>query len=105
MHPYIALLATTALMTPILANDFGGNNPSTSPSAYSAQPIWPSYTYCMNDDQAIDIVDQYMSLLEQPGGPDFNSTAESLLADDFIVFSDSINLLSDTTVSLLFPLY
>jgi len=54
----------------------------------------PPTATCLTDAQATSIVHQYMTLLVAPGGPDFNTTAESLLADSFIVYSDSINQLS-----------
>ncbi|EXJ86666.1 hypothetical protein A1O3_03619 [Capronia epimyces CBS 606.96] len=55
---------------------------------------WPGQQTCLNDTGVAYLVQGYTYLLEQPGGPDFNSTANTILSDQFFVCSDSINSLS-----------
>ena len=56
---------------------------------------------CLTQDTVNGIIDGYAYLLTQPGeNPEqFNSTALNMLTDDFQVFSDSILMLSNHTVS------
>lgn len=54
---------------------------------------------CLNDTGVSTLVDGYTYLLEQPGGEDFNATAEAILSFQFIVYSDSILTLSGRPVS------
>ncbi|KAF3761879.1 hypothetical protein M406DRAFT_333924 [Cryphonectria parasitica EP155] len=49
---------------------------------------------CLNSTGVDVLVEGYTYLLEYPGGPDFNSTAEAILSDEFVVESDSILTLS-----------
>ncbi|KAK7733974.1 hypothetical protein SLS53_007969 [Cytospora paraplurivora] len=49
---------------------------------------------CLDAAGVTTLVDGYTYLLEQPGGPDFNSTADAILSDKFFVDSDSILTLS-----------
>jgi hypothetical protein len=64
---------------------------------------WPQgglpHEACLNDTGASYLINGYTYLLEHPGGPDFNSTAMAILSDKFVVSSDSINFLSNRTVS------
>lgn len=61
-------------------------------------PGGPGGPGCL-DDKAVDyIVKGYASLLEFPQGPNFNTTAQKLLSDKFVVWSDSINSLSGRPV-------
>lgn len=53
---------------------------------------------CLDDKGADYIVKSYASLLEFPQGPNFNTTANTLLSDKFVVWSDSINSLSNRPV-------
>ena len=56
---------------------------------------------CLNQTDVDTLISGYTYLLEKPGGPDFNSTAASILSTDkFMVYSDSINSLSNRTVSI-----
>lgn len=55
---------------------------------------------CLNETGINTLVDGYTYLLQFPGGPDFNSTASAILADDFVVWSDSILTLSGRAVCL-----
>ncbi|EXJ87980.1 hypothetical protein A1O1_04907 [Capronia coronata CBS 617.96] len=61
-----------------------------------AQPWshWPGKHTCLNDTGVAYLVQGYTYLLEKPGGPDFNATANAILSDKFFVLSDSINSLS-----------
>jgi hypothetical protein len=52
----------------------------------------------LSSDQVANLINGYTYLLEHPGGPDFNSTANAILAADFQVFSDSILYLSGRPV-------
>lgn len=54
---------------------------------------------CVSAAAVQNIVDGYTYLLEHPGGPDFNATANALLDNDFQVFSDSIQTLQGAPVS------
>ena len=53
---------------------------------------------CLTQASATKIVNQYATLLTNPGGPNFNQTANTLLSDDFAVYSDSINILAQRPV-------
>lgn len=54
---------------------------------------------CLDQSTVNTLVNGYTYLLEHPGGPDFNSTAKAILsADQFVVYSDSINTLSQRPV-------
>ncbi|KAG9768134.1 hypothetical protein ABEF95_012523 [Exophiala dermatitidis] len=56
---------------------------------------WPGNRHsCLNDTGVAYLVNGYTYLLEHPGGPDFNITANTILSDAFFVSSDSINTLS-----------
>lgn len=54
---------------------------------------------CLNVTTVSELVNGYTYLLEQPGGADFNSTADAILSDSFVVYSDSILTLSNRPVS------
>ena len=64
-----------------------------------ASPTWGPWNgkgngaACLSDAQVNTIIDSYTYLLRFPQGADFNSTANSLLTDNFFVSSDSINYL------------
>jgi len=64
------------------------------------QPGWSGWNGghgwagCLNQTEVNNLISGYTYLLEKPGGPDFNSTAEAILSPSFMVFSDSINTLS-----------
>lgn len=69
----------------------GGHHPQPSPP--------PHYPVCLNDTGVNTLVDGYTYLLEHPGGPDFNATAEAILSNSsFVVESDSILTLSGRPV-------
>lgn len=53
---------------------------------------------CLNQTSVDYLVNGYTYLLEHPGGPDFNATANAILSDKFFVSSDSINTLSQRPV-------
>lgn len=55
---------------------------------------------CLSDADVQTLVDGYTYLLEQPTGPQFNTTALSILSDKFAVWSDSIQSLANRPVSL-----
>jgi hypothetical protein len=55
---------------------------------------------CLDKTTVDRLTAGYTYLLEKPGGSEFNDTAESVLADDWYVASDSINNLSQRPVSL-----
>lgn len=67
------------------------------PGGYTGRGAPPGC--CLNDTGVNTLVNGYTYLLEHPGGPDFNSTAEAILSDKFQVFSDSILTLSQRPVS------
>lgn len=50
--------------------------------------------HCLNETGVETLVNGYTYLLEKPGGPSFNSTAEAILSSKFFVDSDSILTLS-----------
>ncbi|KUI70074.1 hypothetical protein VM1G_06552 [Cytospora mali] len=50
--------------------------------------------HCLNETGVATLVNGYTYLLEKPGGPSFNSTANAILSDKFFVDSDSILTLS-----------
>lgn len=54
---------------------------------------------CLNETGVDALVAGYTYLLEQPGGADFNETAQAILSDRFVVWSDSILTLSNRSVS------
>lgn len=56
--------------------------------------------HCLNETGVTALVDGYTYLLEKPGGPSFNSTAEAILSSKFFVDSDSILTLSQRPVSV-----
>lgn len=58
---------------------------------------------CLNQASIDTLINGYTYLLEHPGGPDFNSTAEAILSDKFQVLSDSILTLSGRPVSTCAP--
>lgn len=76
-------------------------------SVASAGPSWGPWNGgqwnggpCLSSAAAQNIVDGYTYLLEHPGGPDFNATANELLDNSFQVFSDSIQTLQGAPVRL-----
>lgn len=56
--------------------------------------------HCLNETGVETLVNGYTYLLEKPGGPSFNSTAEAILSSKFFVDSDSILTLSQRPVSV-----
>lgn len=60
---------------------------------------------CLSNDDVQTLVNGYTYLLEKPGGPDFNSTANAILSDQFTVWSDSINTLGNRTVSAIHSIF
>lgn len=68
-------------------------------SACSYFGITTPTTTCISSTQATSIVNTFASLLTAPQAPDFISTANALLADDFKDTSGSINLLAGQDVS------
>lgn len=54
---------------------------------------------CLSDFQSGQIVDTFNYLLAHPKASDFNSTVNSLLADNYTEWSDSINFIIDIPVS------
>lgn len=80
----IFALGASALPQPqdVSTDSFGGGN-----------------SRCLSDGGANYIVSGYAKLLEFPQGPDFNATAQKLLSNKFVVWSDSINSLSGRPVS------
>jgi hypothetical protein len=99
----IALIAITALASNVLAGaPWPAGTRSAAPSAMSPyQTGGNPWSDCLSEATASDIVTKYTYLLENPTGADFNSTANSLLTDDFVVWSDSIQFLGGQPVSLL----
>jgi hypothetical protein len=59
---------------------------------------WNGGPNCLSPAQVKSLIDGYTYLLVNPGGPDFNSTANAILTPDFQVFSDSILYLSGRPV-------
>lgn len=53
---------------------------------------------CLNDTGADYLVKGYSSLLEFPQGTNFNATANAILSEKFVVWSDSINSLAQKPV-------
>lgn len=62
-------------------------------------PGRPLYGDSLSDAEVKKLIDGYTYLLVNPGGPDFNKTANAILTEDFQVFSDSILYLSGRPVS------
>ena len=54
---------------------------------------------CLSSSAAQALATGYTYLLQSPGGPDFNSTANAILDNSFQVFSDSIQTLQGAPVS------
>ncbi|KAJ9608220.1 hypothetical protein H2200_007208 [Cladophialophora chaetospira] len=48
---------------------------------------------CLDDSDVTTFINGYTYLLEHPGGPNFNQTANTILSDNFTVWSDSINIM------------
>lgn len=101
MHFFISL--ATLLLSAVLAN--------ATPLAYTGprghEGITKSYPgggyhgACLNQTGINTLVDGYTYLLEHPGGPAFNTTANTILsATNFTVQSDSILTLSGRPVRL-----
>lgn len=83
-----------ALAASTLGHGFGGGAGNWSGHGPSPGP-------CLNSTGVETLVNGYTYLLEHPGGPDFNSTAEAILSDEFVVYSDSILTLSGRSVRYL----
>lgn len=69
------------------------------PIVSAGPPNWggwggPPPKNCLSASSVKALIDGYTYLLVNPGGPDFNATALSILTEDFQVFSDSILYLS-----------
>ncbi|KIW96364.1 uncharacterized protein Z519_03433 [Cladophialophora bantiana CBS 173.52] len=58
---------------------------------------------CLKSTDADYLVKGYTYLLQYPGGPDFNKTANRVLSDQFVVWSDSINTLGNRALGT--PVY
>lgn len=58
----------------------------------------PNPAPCLDEAAVMKLVTGYTYLLEHPGGPDFNTTANDILSDKFFVDSDSILTLSQRPV-------
>lgn len=61
---------------------------------------WWGRPTCLDDQAVATLVTGYTYLLEYPGGDEFNSTADAILSEDFVVLSDSILSLSGRDVSV-----
>lgn len=59
---------------------------------------------CVQQDDAEDIVNRFIAVLNHPDVKAANATAQALLGDDFYEESDSINMLAGHPVSLSHPL-
>lgn len=96
----LAAILTTAftLAASTLAHRVNGGGRNWS-GHHGGPPPGP----CLNSTGVETLVNGYTYLLEQPGGPDFNRTAEAILSDDFVVYSDSILTLSRRSVRCLSP--
>jgi hypothetical protein len=99
-----------ALMPVALARPQDGS-PSAAPASYPSGGSAlgqhgppPMYRNCLTDADAKTLVDGYTYLLQYPGGPNFNSIANTILANNFTVYSDSINFLGQKPVSNSFVL-
>lgn len=89
--------------SPSSSSWWGGPRPYGSSTSPSSSGGGGSHQHpdgaCLNATSVDALVAGYTYLLEQPGGADFNSTAEAILSDRFVVWSDSILTLSNRTVS------
>lgn len=56
---------------------------------------------CLNDYQATYLVEQFKSILTNPDRQAANQTAQTVIADDYVEVSDSINSLAGYPVRLL----
>lgn len=103
MQLTIALIASAAIASTVLAESpwpAGGRSAAPSATRPHQADDYP-WSGCLSEATASDIVTKYTYLLENPTGADFNSTANTLLTDDFVVWSDSIQFLGGNPVSLL----
>ena len=98
----VALIAITAFASNVLAGaPWPAGKGSAAPSAMRPHQTGANpWSGCLSEATASDIVTKYTYLLENPTGADFNSTANTLLTDDFVVWSDSIQFLGGKPVSL-----
>lgn len=92
-----SLLSTTALALALAVRAWA-HKTGPSDGGWGGKDSGYSGAPCLNATGVSTVIDGYTYLLEHPGGPYFNSTAEALLADDFVVYSDSILTLSNRSV-------
>ncbi|ETI27889.1 hypothetical protein G647_00338 [Cladophialophora carrionii CBS 160.54] len=99
MHSTI--LASLALLTAVFARPQGDWSSSSADvpaqgddnGSYDQHYGHGMNDKCLTKGDVQTLIDGYTYLLEYPGGPEFNKTADSILSDKFVVWSDSINTL------------
>lgn len=91
MHKYIATAFLSLAASAYAAPQWGGWQ--------NRWGGWPWGPACLNDAGASYLIESYTYLLQSPQGEHFNTTAEAILSDKFCVMSDSIDTLSNRTVS------
>lgn len=75
---------------------------TSTPSCAGAQyPASSNTAACLSDEQTKWIVDSFKTILSHPDRSVAKSTANGLIADEFLETSDSINSLSGLPVSLI----
>ena len=76
-------------------NDNGGNAGNTNVDVNVAN--------CLSDEQAKSIVDAFKKILTSPDRSVAKSTADQIIADEFLETSDSVNSLNGLPVSISLP--
>lgn len=71
------------------------------PNPFSPIPGYPwGYGNCLNDQQASFIVEQFRLILASPNRQTANTIAQTLIANNYVESSDSINILAGYPVGL-----
>lgn len=79
---------------------------TNTPSCAATQcPLSSNTAACLSDEQTKWIVDSFKTILSHPDRSVAKSTADELIADEFLETSDSINSLSGLPVSRIPILY
>jgi hypothetical protein len=100
MQHFATLITLMALASnAIAANPWGMGKGPAAASSWKARETGTHQPRCLTNTTASTLINGYTYLLEKPTGPNFTSISETILTEDFSVWSDSIRFLRGHPVS------